>query len=200
MPDGQEVWIAKPSLTNQALAVAVFDSVQQLRNALEAAPHLHEWVLQRCVPGRLLPLTALLLLPPPPPPRCARHAHAMQVCTGAVWAPCSLKPDADRRPCELQIHCQPAARLRAQVPCPRLCPLRGLSGSLRARLPPGAVRAGAIPPGAPPATGAQPELLPCRPAAAAGPAPGAACAGQARPLHQSGPCRARQSTATWTPI
>ena len=47
MPDGEAIWIAKPSLTNQALAVAVFDSVQQLTGALEAAPQLHEWVLQR---------------------------------------------------------------------------------------------------------------------------------------------------------
>ena len=47
MPDGEQLWIAKPSLTNQALAVVVFDRVDQLRAALEAAPQLHEWVLQR---------------------------------------------------------------------------------------------------------------------------------------------------------
>ena len=43
------MWIAKPSLTNQAVAVCIFDRVQQLRSALEAAPDLREWVLQRQV-------------------------------------------------------------------------------------------------------------------------------------------------------
>lgn len=47
MLEGQEVWIAKPSLTNQAISVCIFDRVQQLRSALEAAPDLREWVLQR---------------------------------------------------------------------------------------------------------------------------------------------------------
>ena len=48
MDEGEEVWIAKPSLTNQALSVCIFDHVQQLRSAVEAAPDLREWVLQRC--------------------------------------------------------------------------------------------------------------------------------------------------------
>lgn len=47
MQDGEEVWIAKPSLTNQALSICIFDHVHQLRAALEAAPCLREWVLQR---------------------------------------------------------------------------------------------------------------------------------------------------------
>ena len=47
MREGEEVWIAKPSLTNQALSVCIFDRVQLLRDALEAAPNLREWVLQR---------------------------------------------------------------------------------------------------------------------------------------------------------
>ena len=51
MREGEETWILKPSLTNQALAVTVFDRVADLYTALEAAPKLHEWVLQRCVPG-----------------------------------------------------------------------------------------------------------------------------------------------------
>lgn len=47
MPEGEQVWIAKPSLTNQALSVCIFDRVEALRVALEAAPDLREWVLQR---------------------------------------------------------------------------------------------------------------------------------------------------------
>lgn len=47
MKEGEEVWIAKPSLTNQALSVCIFDRVAALRAALEAAPDLREWVLQR---------------------------------------------------------------------------------------------------------------------------------------------------------
>ena len=51
MRQGEETWILKPSLTNQALAVTVFDRVADLYTALQAAPRLHEWVLQRCVAG-----------------------------------------------------------------------------------------------------------------------------------------------------
>lgn len=47
MKDGSEVWIAKPSLTNQALEICIFDRVSILKAALEANPDLREWVLQR---------------------------------------------------------------------------------------------------------------------------------------------------------
>ena len=47
MKDGSEVWIAKPSLTNQALEICIFDRVSTLKAALEANPDLREWVLQR---------------------------------------------------------------------------------------------------------------------------------------------------------
>ena len=63
MREGEETWILKPSLTNQALAVTVFDRVPDLYAALEAAPKLHEWVLQRCVAGRQACMHAQLLEP-----------------------------------------------------------------------------------------------------------------------------------------
>ena len=49
MADGSAVWIAKPSVTNQALGICIFDRVSSLRAALEAAEGMREWVLQRCV-------------------------------------------------------------------------------------------------------------------------------------------------------
>ena len=48
MADGSDVWIAKPSITNQAIGVCIFDRVSMLKAALEAHPDLREWVLQRC--------------------------------------------------------------------------------------------------------------------------------------------------------
>ena len=51
MADGSAVWIAKPSVTNQALGICVFDRVATLRAALERAEGMREWVLQRCAPG-----------------------------------------------------------------------------------------------------------------------------------------------------
>lgn len=47
MEDGSQTWIAKPSLTNQALEICIFDRVSTLKSALEANPDLREWVLQR---------------------------------------------------------------------------------------------------------------------------------------------------------
>ena len=61
MREGEETWILKPSLTNQALAVTVFNRVADLYTALEAAPKLHEWVLQRCVPGGRYHVAPVLL-------------------------------------------------------------------------------------------------------------------------------------------
>ena len=61
MKEGEGTWILKPSLTNQALAVTVFDRVADLYTALEAAPKLHEWVLQRCVPGGRCDVAPVLL-------------------------------------------------------------------------------------------------------------------------------------------
>lgn len=48
MADGSAVWIAKPSITNQATGICIFDRVGTLRDALEASEDLREWVLQRC--------------------------------------------------------------------------------------------------------------------------------------------------------
>ena len=47
MPDGSAIWIAKPSITNQAAGICVFDRVATLQAAVEAAEDLHEWVVQR---------------------------------------------------------------------------------------------------------------------------------------------------------
>ena len=47
MPDGSATWIAKPSITNQAAGIFIFNSVAQLRQALHANEELREWVLQR---------------------------------------------------------------------------------------------------------------------------------------------------------
>lgn len=48
-PPGSATWIAKPSITNQALGVCIFSDVDRLRQAVEAAPELREWVVQRYV-------------------------------------------------------------------------------------------------------------------------------------------------------
>ena len=47
MADGSAVWIAKPSITNQATGICIFDRAGTLRAALEASEDLREWVLQR---------------------------------------------------------------------------------------------------------------------------------------------------------
>ncbi|KAL3152686.1 hypothetical protein ABBQ38_012281 [Trebouxia sp. C0009 RCD-2024] len=47
MPDGSARWIAKPSITNQATGICIFDRVSQLVTALHANEDLREWVLQR---------------------------------------------------------------------------------------------------------------------------------------------------------
>ena len=49
MADGSATWIAKPSITNQAISICIFDRVSTLRAALEAAEDMREWVVQRCV-------------------------------------------------------------------------------------------------------------------------------------------------------
>lgn len=49
MPDGSARWIAKPSITNQATGICIFDRVSQLEAALHANEDLREWVLQRWV-------------------------------------------------------------------------------------------------------------------------------------------------------
>ena len=48
MADGSARWIAKPSITNQATGICIFDRVSQLEAALHANEDLREWVLQRC--------------------------------------------------------------------------------------------------------------------------------------------------------
>lgn len=47
MPDNSARWIAKPSVTNQARGIFLFDRVSQLQAALQANEDLLEWVLQR---------------------------------------------------------------------------------------------------------------------------------------------------------
>lgn len=54
MADGSAVWIAKPSITNQAIGICIFDSCAGLRAALEGAPDLREWVVQRYIERPLL--------------------------------------------------------------------------------------------------------------------------------------------------
>ena len=49
MADGSATWIAKPSITNQAIGICIFDRVSTLRAALEATADMREWVVQRCV-------------------------------------------------------------------------------------------------------------------------------------------------------
>ena len=54
MPDGSAVWIAKPSITNQAAGICVFDRVATLEEAIRQNEDLHEWVLQRYITRPLL--------------------------------------------------------------------------------------------------------------------------------------------------
>ena len=48
------VWIAKPSVMNQGTAVVIFDQIDRLRTAVEEAPGIREWVVQRYVHPPLL--------------------------------------------------------------------------------------------------------------------------------------------------
>jgi hypothetical protein len=50
MEDGSAVWIAKPSITNQAKGICIFDRCSDLRTALENSEDLREWVVQRWHP------------------------------------------------------------------------------------------------------------------------------------------------------
>ena len=47
MEDGSATWIAKPSITNQAIGICIFDRVSTLRKALQQAEDMHEWVVQK---------------------------------------------------------------------------------------------------------------------------------------------------------
>lgn len=51
MEPGSITWIAKPSITNQAIGICIFDRVSQLQAAVETeeAEDLHEWVIQRYI-------------------------------------------------------------------------------------------------------------------------------------------------------
>ena len=63
MPDGSACWIAKPSITNQAAGICVFDRVSTLQAAVEAAEDLHEWVVQRYAALQLTWPPSLLRVP-----------------------------------------------------------------------------------------------------------------------------------------
>ena len=52
--DGCEVWIAKPSITNQGLSVCVFNRLTTLERCVRDAEDIREWVLQRYVHPPLL--------------------------------------------------------------------------------------------------------------------------------------------------
>ncbi|BDA50216.1 probable tubulin polyglutamylase TTLL2 [Coccomyxa sp. Obi] len=54
MEDGSATWIAKPSITNQAIGICIFDRVSTLREALQQAEGMREWVLQRYISRPLL--------------------------------------------------------------------------------------------------------------------------------------------------
>lgn len=54
MDDGSEIWIAKPSITNQGHSICVFDRVSSLAEAVNAAEDLREWVVQRYIHPPLL--------------------------------------------------------------------------------------------------------------------------------------------------
>lgn len=54
MEPGSAQWIAKPSIMNQGIGIAVIDSCAGLRTALEAQPDLREWVVQRYIADPLL--------------------------------------------------------------------------------------------------------------------------------------------------
>ncbi|CAD7701435.1 unnamed protein product [Ostreobium quekettii] len=52
--DGSEVWIAKPSITNQGLSVCIFNRVADLEQAVQQAEDIREWVIQRYITPPLL--------------------------------------------------------------------------------------------------------------------------------------------------
>jgi hypothetical protein len=54
--DGSEWWILKPSMTNQARGILVFNELDQLKSALaeEGAEDVREWVIQRYIHRPLL--------------------------------------------------------------------------------------------------------------------------------------------------
>ena len=56
MVDGRDWWILKPSMTNQARGILVFNQLEQLKAALceEGAEDVREWVLQRYIHPPLL--------------------------------------------------------------------------------------------------------------------------------------------------
>ncbi|KAK9815849.1 hypothetical protein WJX72_010743 [[Myrmecia] bisecta] len=54
MVPGSQKWIAKPSITNQAVGICIFNRVEQLQAAVESAEDLREWVLQRYIERPLL--------------------------------------------------------------------------------------------------------------------------------------------------
>lgn len=74
--DGSEAWILKPSLTNQAAGIVVFDRVDTLVAALQAegAEDVREWVLQRYIRNPLLV------------GGCKFHLRAYVVAVGALSA------------------------------------------------------------------------------------------------------------------
>jgi len=74
MEPGSAVWIMKPSLTNQGAGISIIDSCAGLRAALEAAPDLREWVVQRCVERPLLVQGRKF------------HIRAYALCVGEVGA------------------------------------------------------------------------------------------------------------------
>ena len=74
MEPGSAVWIMKPSLTNQGAGICIIDSCAGLRAALEAAPDLREWVVQRYVDRPLLVQGRKF------------HIRAYALCVGEVGA------------------------------------------------------------------------------------------------------------------
>ena len=74
MADGSATWIAKPSITNQAIGICIFDRVSTLRAALEAADDMREWVVQRCA-SIWVSSTAAALLHVLKHPRTAIWSH-----------------------------------------------------------------------------------------------------------------------------
>ena len=74
MEPGSAVWIMKPSLTNQGAGISVIDSCAGLRAALEAAPDLREWVVQRYIERPLLAQGRKF------------HIRAYALCVGEVGA------------------------------------------------------------------------------------------------------------------